>query len=162
MKSGNWAFLTLLSIHPEKGYVTPLYRVDTEEEGWFAEPDWDRFFLLDDDASGMNMHDGWIYYRNLFDDNRIYRMRPDGSESSRLNEDRSWYVSLVNNWIFYINQDDGDRIYKMRIDGSEIKPLSDDRFSTLNLTYEWIYFGLMEGKGIGRMRHDGSGYEQMY
>ncbi len=237
MKSDSRAFMTLLTVNPDKGYITPLYRVDTGEEGWFAESEWDQFLLLDDDASGINMHNGWIYYLNWDDNRSIYRIRPDGSERTRLNENSARYMSLVNNWIFYINQDDGDtiyrmrpdgsentrigsdaadylsvsggwayysnqdaggaifkirtdggesirlndhssskivpersrlfyrnnednfRIYKMRIDGSEITPLGEERVTTLNLTHEWVYFGLMDGNGIGRMRHDGSGQE---
>lgn len=237
MKSDSHAFMTLLGIDPDRGYVTPLYRVDREKSDWFAEPEWDRFLRLDDDAYSINMHGGWIYYINFIDNRSIYRLWPDGSERSRLNESYSRHMSLVNNWIFYINQDDGDRIYrmrpdgsentrigsdaadhltvsggwayysnqdaggaifkirtdggesirlndhksskivperswlfyrndddnfqiyKMRIDGGEITPLGIDRINTINLTHDWVYFGFMDDKGIGRMRHDGSGLE---
>ncbi len=113
-------------------------------------------------ADYLSISGGWVYYCNQDAGGAIFKIRTDGSDRVRLNDHNSSKIIPARSWLFYRNKDDNFRIYKMRIDGSEITPLSDDRVSTLNLTHEWIYFGFIEGKGIGRIRHDGSGYEQMY
>lgn len=43
------------------------------------------------------------------------RVRGDGSERTRLNDDSAGWLNVVGEWIYYINWDDGKRIYRVRI-----------------------------------------------
>jgi hypothetical protein len=55
--------------------------------------------LVNDDADNSkaevaepgeyDLPEGWIYYSNFDDDNAIYRIRTDGSERTKLNDDQS-------------------------------------------------------------------------
>ena len=60
--------------------------------------------------------DGWIYYS--IPDDRIYKVRTDGSGRMNVNNDNSFFINVVGDWIYYFNYDDHDQIYKIRTDGS--------------------------------------------
>ena len=49
----------------------------------------------------------------------VYRMRTDGSERTRIGEDRAAFLSVQGDWIYYANQDDNNSLYRMKTDGSE-------------------------------------------
>ena len=37
----------------------------------------------------------WIYYRNLDDDDKIYKIRTDGTGRTRISDDNSWCINVV-------------------------------------------------------------------
>ncbi len=65
----------------------------------------------------INVVGDWIYYSNIDDNWKIYKIRTDGSGREQVNNDRSWFLSVFGDWIYY--EDAADDIYKVRIDGSD-------------------------------------------
>lgn len=71
-----------------------------------------------DECFMLNVADGWIYYRNNSDNGRIYKIRVDGSDRTKVNEDDSSCLNVVGEWIYYRNNSDNGSIYKIHVDGS--------------------------------------------
>ena len=105
---------------------------------------------------------GWIYYRSN-DGGRIYKVRTDGSERTKLNDESSSYINVVDGWIYYVKgYEFGGRIYRMRTNGSERTKLNDESSSYyINVVDGWIYYVVAGKGGIYRMRIDGSECTQL-
>lgn len=50
----------------------------------------------------------------------LYRMRPDGSENTRLCSQTPGNIAVYGNYVFFINYDDSDRIYRINKDGKNL------------------------------------------
>ena len=101
----------------------------------------------------------WIYYLNIDDDEKIYKVRTDGSDRTRVNDDTSWHLNVVGDWIYYTNIDDDDekKIYKICTDGSDRTRVNDDSSFFLNVVGDWIYYtNIDDDEKIYKIRTDGS------
>ena len=104
----------------------------------------------------------WIYYLNIDDDKKkIYKIRIDGSDRTRVNEDSSWLLNVVGDWIYYLNIDDDKKIYKVRTDGRGRTKVNDDRSGDLNVVGDWIYYANFDDNKIYKVRTDGSGRQEV-
>jgi Tol biopolymer transport system component len=60
----------------------------------------------------------WIYYSNEGDGSAMYRMRTDGTEIKKLNNDYSSRMQIVGEWIYYLKGRDGyPKIYRIPLNG---------------------------------------------
>lgn len=68
-----------------------------------------------------NIKDGWIYYVNADNKNKIFRFDLDGKHESVVSENsvynNNYYI--IGDWIYYSNASDSKKIYKVKIDGSQ-------------------------------------------
>jgi hypothetical protein len=62
--------------------------------------------------------DGWIYYLNSNDNDRIYKIRTDKTEYAKLTDAKTRQFWIVDGWIYYSNWFDGRKVYKIRTDGT--------------------------------------------
>lgn len=71
----------------------------------------------------INVHDEWIYYSNVEDNNKLYKIKTDGSgERIKLSEDSVGYINIIAGSIYY-NTTKG-KLFKVAIDGNiNIKPV---------------------------------------
>jgi hypothetical protein len=103
----------------------------------------------------------WIFYFNGNDDWKIYKMRADGTERQKLNDD-SWshYMNVVGDWIFYENW---SVIYRMRTDGTQREKLSDDiTKGSMIVAGDWIfYINGYERWKLYKMRTDGTDRQKL-
>lgn len=60
----------------------------------------------------------WVYFSNYNDYMRLYKIRTDGTEMQKLNDEKSYDIEVQDDWIYYCNSDD-KKHYKMRTDGTE-------------------------------------------
>ena len=49
----------------------------------------------------------YIYFSNASDDNRLYRMKKDGSEIKKMNNDTAAYINVDDNYLYYIRTGGG-------------------------------------------------------
>ncbi len=107
-------------------------------------------------------HQGeWIYYSNPSDSGNLYKIKKDGSEYTRLNNDDSGYINVVGDWIYYSNYNDDNRIYKIGTDGNGRTRLSDYYWAFyISVVDDWVYFTGCEYhddySNLYKMRTDGS------
>lgn len=123
--------------------------------------------------------DGWIYYVNDADGHSIYKIRTDGSGTTKLNSDNSRYINVVGEWLYYVSYEgqglvkpdsdypmplsgipDPDRshnLYRIRIDGSGRERLNEDNSRFVKVVEDWIYYNNQSDDGsLYRIRADGS------
>jgi hypothetical protein len=135
-------------------------------------------------SRAVSVVDGWIYYvstgidsskidmESLNADNHIYRIKTDGTQNTKLCDDK---INPFNNiavskgWIYYANfSGDGSpvrKLYRIRIDGTDKERLSDDFATSINVSDDWIYYSIFsEGSEpdfktsfrLAKMRTDGT------
>jgi hypothetical protein len=99
----------------------------------------------------------WVYYVNNNDGGKLYKMRTDGSEKKRLNDDMNWYINVIGEWVYYQNDTDGENFYKIRTNGSEKAKLGDDKIYYINMIGDWVYYrNGSDGGKLCKIRTDGS------
>ena len=111
----------------------------------------------------------WVYFPNWKDGQSLYRQKPDGSESVKLNDEETTWLNLKGGWIYYAcfnagptTSDQG--IYKIKTDGTNRTKLSGDHAMNLMLEGDWLYFKEYDPMGKGemyRMKPDGSGRQKL-
>ena len=62
--------------------------------------------------------DDWVYFSNYSDYMRLYKIRTDGTDMQKLNDEKSYDISVMGEWIYYVNSEDRKH-YKIRTDGTE-------------------------------------------
>ena len=72
----------------------------------------------------------WLYYRNTSYKYKLYKIRTDGSDKTKLNDDDSKYINVVGDWVYYSNCNWSEEktryrynnyfytLYKIRTDGT--------------------------------------------
>jgi hypothetical protein len=110
-----------------------------------------------EDPTYINVINGWVYYRNGEDNGRIYKIRIDGTEMTKLTDDSSTNIMVKGDWIYYANQSDGAKLYKIKVDGTERIKLNEDHSSSINLIRNWIYYQNVGDRNTPyRVKNDGT------
>lgn len=100
--------------------------------------------------------DKYIYYDDISNDHKLYRMDKNCANKVKLSEDEANNINVYNGFIYYTNETDGGKIYKMKIDGTGKTKLSDDgRSSNVSVVDGFIYYTNKNG-GIYKLKIDGS------
>ena len=60
----------------------------------------------------------WIYYVNWDDNYCLYKIRTDGSNKTKVNNDSTGHFRIVGDWIYYEHRDDDWCLYRIRTDGT--------------------------------------------
>jgi hypothetical protein len=116
--------------------------------------------LSDDWAHWINIVDGWIYYSNLSDSRRLYKIRTDGSGRTHLNDEHTGFINVTDEWIYYrkigIGQDLG--LYKIKPDGSGRRQIAEGTYEHINVVDGWVYYQnhRIGRKGIYKVQTDGT------
>ncbi|MBT9776896.1 DUF5050 domain-containing protein [Clostridium sp. MCC353] len=69
-----------------------------------------------------------IYYRNSYDNARLYAFKPDGSSIVRLLDEPVKDLHLIGDWIYYSGEQDNN-LFKIKTDGSEKIKLTNLQFT---------------------------------
>lgn len=110
----------------------------------------------------INITDKYIFYINLDDNCKLYRMNLDGSNKKRItSQDSTLYFVVYDNYIYYTNSNDSDKIYRIDINGSGRKKITDDGYcQSINVTKDYIYYTSRKADGTSsvlyRANRDGS------
>lgn len=101
---------------------------------------------------------GWIYYmgRDTYCQEALYKQKIDGSERTKLNNDRPEYINVIGDWIYYTNAYDSNKIYKCKTDGSDKDVLHDGTCSLMTVVDDNIYYINQKDKKIYSVKTDGS------
>ena len=113
-------------------------------------------------ASDFNIVGDWIYFFG-FNDNKLYKIKTDGSGEALICEDiNSRHMNVVGEWIFFIDyKSSPEALYKVKIDGSEKTLVAEESFS-VNVVGDWVYYdtlGIIDGVSreyLYKIRTDGS------
>lgn len=119
--------------------------------------------LISSDAAWfINVRGDWVYYSNRDDNNRLYRIRRNGSERSPLTDGPAWFVTVVEDRIYYISEQDDYNIYRINTDGTDRIRIGDDPAWHMNLDQQWIYYINQAEEGrMYRISLDGGSREEL-
>lgn len=91
--------------------------------------------------------EGWIYFRNIFDDDKLYKIREDGSEFQKITDDTAAYINVNNDWIYYLTDEQysshgffGEKIKRVSINGGSPQLVFEGSISHLHLINDSLYF----------------------
>ncbi len=84
--------------------------------------------------------DGWIYYSNSTDDDKLYKATKDNDKITMISDDVPLYLNVLDGWIYYSNISDKGKLYKIRTDGSERTKLANDFAEEVTVENDWIYY----------------------
>ena len=100
--------------------------------------------------------DGWIYYTNGGDGGSLYKMRPSGAEKTKLNDEPSDSINVVDGWVYYRNYEEG-YLYRVRTDGTDRTLLCSDKTADALVVAGWIYYANTgDNRALYRVRTDGT------
>lgn len=132
-------------------------RVDGSEKTYFADIN---------SATDIHVVDDWIYYRNLRDESKLYRIKIDGTNKTMLSDQEVYGILGIGDWIYYkVRENDSYDInyyiYKMKLDGSENTKIENMQsiFERYPLIKDnWIYYtNIDDNKNLYKIKTDGSG-----
>lgn len=97
------------------------------------------------------MHEDWIYYHSHADEDKLHKIKVDGTEKSKVSDEEfSQYIFdgqliLDDGWIYYIEHNPEKQIfvgklYKMRTDGSEKQLVIDNLVERININKDYIFY----------------------
>jgi|GEM_PF-5827937 len=110
--------------------------------------------------------DGWLYYENRLDKDSLYKIRPDGTEKTKLSNDkiRDKRLYFADGWIYYASAASlmagGSTFYKVREDGTgRIQVFHETEYYTgiKFISDGWIYYHIMNDEII-ILESDGLSY----
>jgi hypothetical protein len=85
----------------------------------------------------------YIYYMNMKDDYKIYRMNKNGSGSVRMVDARCCTFNITNNGLYLYYQVDGshnNRICRLNLKTMESKTLSKGNYKQIHVTKNYVFF----------------------
>ncbi|HOL16852.1 MAG TPA: DUF5050 domain-containing protein, partial [Bacillota bacterium] len=95
--AGDWIYYT-------GQYGRSIYKMSTDGAN--------QTLLYEGSVSNFNMVDGWIYFVAADAWGNIYRMRTDGSDLERMNNESSGVIFSAGDWLYHSNADDHRKIRK--------------------------------------------------
>lgn len=101
--------------------------------------------------------DGYIYYVNSSDKEKLYKQGVGGIYDRAILEDKAQYVNVSGDWIYYSNYSDGGMLYKVRNNGTERQKLVSDKAAYITVSGEYIYYSNhSDGGKLYKVKKDGS------
>ncbi len=76
------------------------------------------------DFSTVREHNSYYYYSNSKDNNKLYRMKIDGTGKTKLLNVSAPYFAITDKAIYFSNYANGGFLYRSNIDGSKMKQLN--------------------------------------
>jgi N-acetylmuramoyl-L-alanine amidase len=124
---------------------------------WFAKVNIDgsgHTILNKEYMDSLNIVGNWIYYKNS-DDGKVYKIKVNGSNKSKIVDDVVGQVIVYKGYIYY---SDGNAIYRTKLDGSEKVTIISDpsiNYLEINISNDYIYYTGADGS-LYKVKTDGS------
>lgn len=114
-----------------------------------------------DIASNMVVLNGWIYYKNISDGGKIYKIDIEGGNKQKICDLKPLYISIYDNKIYFIESNTKDlkrngKLFRVNSDGSELIDLNITTTSQINVLNSKIYFGQKDGLYSATIDVDGN------
>lgn len=115
--------------------------------------------------SGENIQSGFVvslgeymYYSNPSDNNKIYKIKADGTGKAKISDDSTNSLLLVNNRLYYSNYSDGCKLYGINVDGTKRTEITKDGANYINASTSGIYYSnIKDGDKLYGIGFNGKG-----
>lgn len=158
-----------LDINIVKNYI---YAVNNSKGGKIYKIDLANNFaaskVSDIEVRHLNVVDGWMYYRNYSDNEKLYRMNIDGTHNVKLCDDMVYNINVTEDSVYYKNGSDGNKLYRINVDGTGgqqiLSPvplvkgnkLSNDVVENIDIIDPKVYFSPANLSTITSIQKDGA------
>lgn len=118
--------------------------------------------ISNDGAANIVLYKNWIFYSNKSQGRRIYKIKKDGSEKTKVTDKEAWNLKTKNEYLHY---NTGHSICKFHASSQKSEQLTGDRIAPIWLTEEYTtlmgdYIYYSNGSDWGklyRLKKDGTG-----
>jgi len=129
--------------YPENGgtyYGDGLYRIRADGTGKTKLLETEE--ISDPTRLRLDFDNGWIYFANAADSYTLYKIRTDGAEKLKLNDDEFSSVQAISDgWVYYrLNTAADECTYRIRTDGTGREVLCEFDAWIIGVTGDWIYY----------------------
>ena len=113
-------------------------------------------------ATYINVYEDWVYFVNYREDDKVYRMRTDGSDLQELSSLESVRILLQYDGYLYFNPySEYNKLYRMKLDGSDLVMIN-DQWVVFFMIYDDKLYMSQEGiPGIYVSNLDGSNISKL-
>lgn len=99
--------------------------------------------------------DGYIYYINNADKEKLYKQSLGGGFNRVIVEDKAQYVNESGDWIYFSNYSDGGKLYKVKKDGTLKQKMLEDKAAYITISGQDIYYSNhSDGGRLYRVKKD--------
>src|SRR5690606_18564397 len=134
--------------------------------------------IAHDQASSLTLYNDWLYYINHSDEGRIYRIRTDGTDKTKLSDEAAHHLTVSDGQIYFIkdlkekkksnNKKEKEEvreagpILKLSIQGGKSEQLIEEKAEGLVVANNWLYYlNTADRDSLYRLKTDGSTQEQL-
>lgn len=89
---------------------------------------------------GLVVEDGWIYYINKSDGGKLYKVKTDGIDKTKLTDDKIKTFNVSNGFMYTVEDIESQRLYKMKTDGTEKTKMNAIYPENITIVGDWIYY----------------------
>jgi phage pi2 protein 07 len=119
----------------------------------------DKVILTNDMCFSINVVGGWIYYQNVNENLKVYKIKTDGTQKTMVNVDFSILFNVTGGWIYYPSN---TGIVKAGTDGRNRVQICGDPASNINVSGNWIYYANISDAGkLYRIGIDGRNWKKL-
>lgn len=106
-------------------------------------------------AGGTVVEDnGWIYFDNPRDFNKLYKMKADQSEVTKLSDIRGAFLNVWGEYIIYVDVSN-DTVYRIKKDGTQEEPLFSEKIRSFGVGMvvadDFLYYSPKSDEKLYRM-----------
>jgi hypothetical protein len=118
--------------------------------------------LVKDGGFNLVLHEGWLYYSSSEHEHRLYRIKTNGKENTKLSNYMISSVNIAGDKLVYSTQDD-HRLKVSGLDGSDVKNLIEEKAGVVLVVGDWIYFSNTSLSGrLYKVKFDGTELQKAY
>ncbi len=113
--------------------------------------------ISDDTVYYLNVIGDWIYFSDVQQEGKLFRIRPDGTEKTLVCQDDCWWTNARDGWLYF--NGDSANLHRVSLDGKQYQKLTEEKVTWVNIGEDgWVYVILSrENERICKFKLDGSG-----
>jgi hypothetical protein len=82
----------------------------------------------------------WVYFNKASDQDKLYRVKVDGSDEVKINDIRAFALNENNGRLYFSDWDHDYRLSSAKLDGTDIQIINDDMSTDLLFMDGWLYY----------------------
>jgi Leucine-rich repeat (LRR) protein len=115
-----------------------------------------RNILNQENVLAASRQGDWIYFRNDWDGQKLYKVKMDGTGEKKLSNDIAVDVAVDGDWVYYTKDYTGSYLTKIKTDGTGKKVLNNDVTANIKPYGDWVFYLNIQDHHIYKVKKDGT------
>ncbi|MFP4977309.1 DUF5050 domain-containing protein [Paenibacillus sp. CN-4] len=90
--------------------------------------------------SGLNVQGDWLYFNQ---NSKLYKMRTDGSELTKLSDDFAYNLNVSGDWVYYCDYSGNKNLVRIRTDGTQRQELTQRKSLDIHVLGSYVFYNDM-------------------